>query len=98
MENVTVEVEYCNKCGYLNKYEELLKYIKDKHPNINIQGREGRRASFEVVVNGSLVHSKLQTLAYPEYDDLCDIISESKNGEVPKRICKQQPITSCSIS
>lgn len=61
-----------------------------------LNGHEGRRATFEVKVNGTLVHSKLTTLAYPDYDDLSTIIDEVSQGKEP-RPCKQQPITSCVI-
>lgn len=54
--------------------------------------------SFEVTVNGTLVHSKLSTLAYPDYDDLSAIITEVENGKPLRSPCKQQPITSCVVS
>lgn len=53
--------------------------------------------SFEVTVNGSVVHSKLQTLAYPDHDDLCHIIKDAQNGKGVRHPCKQQPIT-CTIA
>ncbi|XP_060525668.1 migration and invasion enhancer 1 [Cylas formicarius] len=98
MDDTVVEVEYCNKCGYYAKYEELEKHIKSKHPEVTICGREGRRASFEVKVNGALVHSKLQTLAYPDFDDLAQIVNDASHGKPVRSPCKQQPITSCSLS
>ncbi|KAL1505951.1 hypothetical protein ABEB36_005394 [Hypothenemus hampei] len=98
MEDVVVEVEYCNKCGYLLKFEELKKHVADHHSIVTVVGREGRRGSFEVKINESLVHSKLQTLAYPDYNDLGNLIEDAKNGKSVNRQCKQQPITSCAIS
>lgn len=53
--------------------------------------------SFEVAVNGTVVHSKLSTLAYPDYEDLSKIILETKEGKSVRK-CKEQPITSCSLS
>ncbi|RZC39484.1 Rdx domain containing protein [Asbolus verrucosus] len=94
--SVEVDVEFCGTCGYFKQFEELSKHIKPKHPEITLNGHEGRRASFEVKVNGTLVHSKLSTLAYPDYDDLSQIITEVSEGKEP-RSCKQQPITSCSV-
>ncbi|KAJ8921971.1 hypothetical protein NQ315_008608 [Exocentrus adspersus] len=98
MEDVNVNVEYCNKCGYLYKFEELVQHVKERHPTVNVNGREGRRASFEVSVNDTLVHSKLATLAYPDYDDLSNIIEEVQEGKPIRAPCKQQPITSCIIA
>ncbi|EEZ98745.1 migration and invasion enhancer 1 [Tribolium castaneum] len=94
---VEVDVEFCGTCGYFKKFEELAQHIKAKHPDIELNGHEGRRATFEVKVNGTLVHSKLTTLAYPDYDDLSAIIDEVAQGKEP-RSCKQQPITSCIIA
>ncbi|CAH1111101.1 unnamed protein product [Psylliodes chrysocephalus] len=92
-----VSVEYCNKCGYLNKFQELVEHLEEKHPSLKVIGREGRRGSFEVAVNGTVVHSKLSTLAYPDYEDLSKIILETKEGKSVRK-CKEQPITSCSLS
>lgn len=110
-----IKTQLCcsNKCGYLKKYEELAKYLKETHPKVKVNGFEGRRgnlfffftqilkcnilATFEVSVNGTLVHSKLSTLAYPDFKDLSNIIRDMENGK-PIRACKQQPITDCVIS
>ncbi|CAH1373084.1 hypothetical protein MTP99_014531 [Tenebrio molitor] len=94
---VMVDVEFCGTCGYFKKFEELSQYIKPKHPDVSINGHEGRRASFEVKVNDVLVHSKLSTLAYPDYDDLSAIIEEVSQGKEVRNNCKQQPITGCII-
>lgn len=54
--------------------------------------------SFEVQINGTLVHSKLSTLAYPDYNDLSNMLANAKEGKQPTSHCKQQPITDCCIS
>ncbi|KAJ8961857.1 hypothetical protein NQ318_021474 [Aromia moschata] len=84
--DVKVDVEYCNKCGYLDKFEQLAKHIKEKHPSVKVNGHEGRR-----------VHSKLSTLAYPDYDDLSKVISDVEDGKPVRTPCKQQTITDCAI-
>ncbi|CAH0559493.1 unnamed protein product [Brassicogethes aeneus] len=89
---MSIDIEYCNKCGYLKQYEELAKYISENHPDIKINGHEGRRGSFEILINGELVHSKLSTLAYPDYEDLSTLVKDAEVGK-PLRTCKQQPIT-----
>ncbi|KAJ8983020.1 hypothetical protein NQ317_014317 [Molorchus minor] len=96
--DVEVNVEYCNKCGYLNKFEDLAKHIRETHPSVKVNGHEGRRASFEITVNGTLVHSKLATLAYPDYQDLSKIVSDAEEGKPVRTPCKAQPITDCVIA
>lgn len=54
--------------------------------------------SFEIQINGQLVHSKLSTLAYPDYNDLSSMVGDVKEGKSLKNSCKQQPITDCCIS
>ncbi|CAG9765252.1 unnamed protein product [Ceutorhynchus assimilis] len=100
MNNVTVDVEYCNKCNpdFFKKFQELEKQIKNLHPNVNVHGQVGRRGSFEVQINGSVVHSKLRTMAYPDCDDLEKLVQEAEEGKLVERQCKQEPISSCSIS
>jgi hypothetical protein len=37
----------------------------------------GRRTSFEVKVNGKLVHSKLSTMAFPDFPEVVSIVQVS---------------------
>ena len=54
-------------------------------------------ASFEVQINDELVHSKLQTLAFPDFTEVTEVVeSVSKGGPISK-IKKQQPVN-CVIS
>ena len=39
-----------------------------------VKGKVGRRTSFEVNVNGSLVHSKLATGGFPDRREVVDIV------------------------
>ncbi|KAG5870900.1 hypothetical protein JTB14_025415 [Gonioctena quinquepunctata] len=95
---VKVEVEYCTKCGHQIKFQELAKHLEERHPSLKLNGHEGRRGSFEVTVNDTLVHSKLSTISYPDYDDLSKIIKEVREGKPVRTPCKQQPITSCAVA
>lgn len=54
-------------------------------------------ASFEVKLNGNIVHSRLSTLAFPDYPDLLKLVGEVSEGKEIKRQCKQQAITDCSV-
>jgi selT/selW/selH-like putative selenoprotein len=47
-------------------------------PDADIKGNVGRRSSFEVVVNGKAVYSKLSTGAFPDYSALAAAIKEGK--------------------
>jgi selenoprotein W-related protein len=38
-------------------------------PGVQVVGQVGRRTSFEVKVNGVLVHSKLSTSAFPDFKE-----------------------------
>ncbi|KAF7641940.1 hypothetical protein LDENG_00267970 [Lucifuga dentata] len=52
--------------GYGSRYRELEKAIKRAFPDAVVTGEVGRSHSFEVTVNGQLIHSKLQTNQFPE--------------------------------
>ena len=39
-----------------------------------VKGKVGRRTSFEVSVNGSLIHSKLATGSFPDRREVVDIV------------------------
>ncbi|CAB3373077.1 Hypothetical predicted protein [Cloeon dipterum] len=93
-----IEVEYCGTCGHKAQFDELAEKLKEKIPDVELSGREGRRGSFEVTLNDTLVHSKLQTLAFPDYDDVVLAAKEADEGKPPRTKLKQQTITSCIIS
>ena len=58
-------------------------------------GRIGRRTSFEVTVNGQLVHSKLKSGGFPDKKEVVSIIKEVAAGEDPKPT--QKSISTCTI-
>lgn len=47
-------------------------------------------ASFEVQVNDELVYSKLQTLAFPDFVAIADMIKDVSTGKPVKKIDQQQ--------
>ena len=47
--------------------------IKQKLPEAQVSGTVGRMTSFEVKVNDTVIHSKLSTMKFPDYDEVCDI-------------------------
>jgi selenoprotein W-related protein len=48
--------------------------------------------TFEVSVNGTLVYSKLSTMAFPDFKNVTDIVSDAANGKDVVPVSKQQPI------
>nr|CAD7455576.1 unnamed protein product [Timema tahoe] len=53
--------------------------------------------SFEVQVNGQLIHSKLSTMAFPDFTNVIDIVGDAAQGKEVKSVSVQQPITDCDI-
>ncbi|XP_046982839.1 migration and invasion enhancer 1 [Schistocerca americana] len=92
MGDVNVEVEYCGGCGYLPKFQELSDKIRESVPSANVTGKEGRTGSFEVSVNGQLIYSKLRTMAFPDFQNVTDIVNDAAAGREIKSVDKQQPI------
>merc|ERR1712179_684033 len=48
----------------------------------------GRRSSFEVTVNDSLVHSKLATDKFPDFEETVEMIGKVDRGAEPEKITK----------
>ncbi|KAF7413985.1 hypothetical protein HZH68_002474 [Vespula germanica] len=55
------------------------------------------KPQFIDMINDELVYSKLQTLAFPDYEAVCETIKDVSNGKPIKKVTKQQPIE-CTIS
>nr|CAD7395365.1 unnamed protein product [Timema cristinae] len=53
--------------------------------------------SFEVQVNGQVIHSKLSTMAFPDFTNVIDIVGDAAQGKEVKSVSVQQPITDCDI-
>lgn len=65
-------------------------------PEATVECKTGRRGSFEVLVNDTLVHSKLQQLAFPDYKDVARNAQNAMDGKPVDKV-KEQPITDCVI-
>jgi len=65
-------------------------------PGAQVDGFVGRQTSFEVTVNEQLVHSKLQTMSFPEFKDVVSVVKEVSDGAEPRKVEKLQP-ASCTI-
>jgi selenoprotein W-related protein len=88
---------FSSVCDFKKECESLKKFLQDNSPESEVKCHIGRRGSFEVKINDTLVHSKLQTLAFPEFTDVAENVRKAKDGEelIP---VKQQKITDCCIS
>ncbi|XP_066993733.1 migration and invasion enhancer 1 [Anabrus simplex] len=94
--DVKVDIEYCGGCGYLPRFEELAEKIRSTVPTANVSGKEGRTGSFEVTVNGTLIYSKLSTMAFPDFENVTEIVGEVAGGKPIRPVSVQQPIN-CTI-
>jgi selT/selW/selH-like putative selenoprotein len=52
----------------------LEKLIKESVSAVEVNGRKGRNTSFEVVINGELVFSKLETGRFPDYQQIVALV------------------------
>ncbi|KAE8738460.1 hypothetical protein FOCC_FOCC016057 [Frankliniella occidentalis] len=97
--DVNIHVTYCVPCGGKTAFDEMAEAIKGGVPTANVSGQEDDRSgAFEVHINGKNVHSRLQTLAYPDVDHTVEVIKNvSLGGPVPNSLV-QKPITDCIIS
>ncbi|OWR51339.1 migration and invasion enhancer 1 [Danaus plexippus] len=95
--NTKVDIEYCKVCDYKGHCLELAEKIKTSIPNAAVSCKQGRRGSFEVIINDKLVYSKLQTMALPDYEEVVEVVGEASLGAEPRRIKGEQPIN-CAIS
>ena len=64
-------------------------------PGVDVVCRVGRRTSFEVVVDGTLIHSKLKVGKLPDFDQTVEIIKNVVDGAEPEKVSKMQ--NSCNI-
>ncbi|RLU23150.1 hypothetical protein DMN91_005428 [Ooceraea biroi] len=90
MMDVKVDIEYCGSCGHKKQFLQLAEEIKKNVPDATVAGTAGRRASFEVQVNDELVYSKLQTLAFPDFVAVADMIKDVAAGSLVRKIDRQQ--------
>ncbi|XP_053678085.1 migration and invasion enhancer 1 [Anopheles nili] len=91
-----VEIEYCNVCNSKPQCLELASVIRQQIPEAQVECRIGRRGSFEVQINETLVHSRLSSLAFPQYEDVVENVRNARDGRPVKKVT-EQPITECVV-
>lgn len=97
--NKIIKLTFCifsGVCNFKSQCEELKKIVKQKCPGAEVVCHTGRRGAFEVKINDTLVHSKLNYLAFPNYDDVARNVEFALNGKPLEKV-KEQPITDCVI-
>ncbi|XP_055523695.1 migration and invasion enhancer 1 isoform X2 [Wyeomyia smithii] len=85
-----------NVCNSKPQCLELSRVIAEHVPGTQVSCRTGRRGSFEVQINDTLVHSKLASLSFPEYEEVVQQVQAAKEGRPLQRV-KEQPITDCVV-
>lgn len=65
--------------------------------SISYEGKVGRRTSFEVTVNETVVHSKLSTMNFPDIEETVAIVKEVEGGAQPKQVTKMAEGGGCNI-
>ena len=54
-------------------------------------GNVGRMTSFEVKVNNTVIHSKLASMAFPDFEEVCAIVHQTAtNGAEPRKVTKTE--------
>uniref|UniRef100_A0A3B5QJX0 Selenoprotein W, 2b n=1 Tax=Xiphophorus maculatus TaxID=8083 RepID=A0A3B5QJX0_XIPMA len=74
---VEIKVEYC--------------VAKSEFPDADVSGFVGRTGSFEIVINGQLVFSKLETGGFPYEDDIINAVQAANDGKPVQKITKSRP-------
>nr|XP_012223055.1 PREDICTED: migration and invasion enhancer 1 [Linepithema humile] len=90
--DIKVNVEYCGSCGHKKQFLQLAEEIKKNVPDATVTGTAGRRGSFEVDVNDEQVYSKLQTLAFPDFAAVADMVKDVSAGKPIRKIDQQQAV------
>jgi len=94
---VKILIEYCGGWGYEPRYRELAGLIKSKVPAAEIVGQVGRRSSFEVTVDSQVIHSKLGTMAFPDFDEVAEIVESVNEGSSPRQVVKTVSAAGCIL-
>ncbi|KAK2156230.1 hypothetical protein LSH36_218g02037 [Paralvinella palmiformis] len=84
--NVKMYVEYWNKDEYRIRLEKLISAIEKEVSGVDVIGEAGRSKTFEIVINGKLVYSKLKYGCFPKAIDVIRGLKEVKEGREPKII------------
>ena len=65
--------------------------------NASHLGKVGRRSSFEVTVNGTVIHTKLATMNFPDVAETVEIVKGVEEGKQPATVSKMAEGGGCNI-
>jgi selenoprotein W-related protein len=64
--------------------------ILAKVPEAVVDGRVGRRSSFEVKINDEIIFSKLDNGSFPDFDEIVSQVENVKSGKKIEKVTKTQ--------
>ena len=70
--------------------KELRRAIVAAVPSAEVSDEVGRTTSFEVTVDDALIHSKLATMAFPDVEEVVEIVGKVEAGGEPTKVTKMQ--------
>jgi len=77
--------------------EELKAAIAKAVPNAEVEAKVGRRSSFEVTVNDTVIHTKLATMSFPDVEETVSIVKKVEEGQEPEKVSKMAEGGGCTI-
>ena len=77
--------------------EKLKAAISKAVPDAEVNGLVGRRTSFEVKVNDTVIHSKLATMSFPDIEETVSIVQGVNDGKEPEKVTKMAEGGGCTI-
>lgn len=87
---VKVHIEYCGGWGYYPRYEQLRNEILASVPHAAVDGNAGRRTSFEVTLNDTLVFSKLKQGGFPVFERVVEMCIRAAKGDKVETVEEMQ--------
>ena len=93
---IEINIEYCGAWGYEGRFRELRSMILREVPEAQVEGRVGRRSSFEVTINKNVIYSKLAEGAFPKFESVVEEVVRARKGEEVQKVTEKQE-SSCTV-
>lgn len=74
----------------------LQNFLLQQQPETEVVCFKGRQGSFEVKIDDNLVHSKLQSFAFPDHESVLENVRKAEKC-LPVEKVKEQPIENCVL-
>uniref|UniRef100_A0A3Q3X2H8 Migration and invasion enhancer 1 n=1 Tax=Mola mola TaxID=94237 RepID=A0A3Q3X2H8_MOLML len=85
-----ISTHFLPPAGYGPRYEELARVVQSEFPDAEVSGFVGRKGSFEIVINGQLVFSKLKTSGFPYEEDVLNMIQCAQDGKPVEEVTRSR--------